>query len=143
MNHPFINFLVRCVVLALGVFLAAEIIPGIAYRDGRTLLIVVLVLAILNAILKPLLLLFTLPFIVLTLGLGVLVINAILFLFAGRLVDGFHVSGFWAAVGGSIIVSLTNVLLSRFLGPPPNRKPPAPPAGAARVPAKRDDVIDI
>jgi len=134
MNHPLINLIVRWVVLALGVALAAHIVPGIGYADGATLIVVVLLLSFFNAILKPLLVLFTLPFIVLTMGLGMIVINALLFLFVGRMVEGFHVAGFWSALGGALIVSVTNMVMSRLLA-----RPPAPP----RPPAKRDDVIDI
>ncbi|HZP59118.1 MAG TPA: phage holin family protein [Opitutaceae bacterium] len=126
------NLFVRWLVLALGVALAAHIVPGIHYDDGGTLLAVVLLLSFFNAILRPLLVLFTLPFIILTLGLGMIVINALLFLLAGRLVGGFHVAGFWSAIGGALIVSVTNLIMSRLLG-----KKPSPP------PARRDDIIDI
>jgi putative membrane protein len=127
--------LIRWVILALGVVLATKLVPGIECRDGSTLIAVVLVLSFCNAILKPLLVLFTLPFILLTLGLGVVVINALLFLFVGRLVDGFHVAGFWPAVGGALVVSITNLLLSGFMRGSRRPAPPKPP--------KRDDVIDI
>ena len=138
MKNPMGNLFVRWLVLALGVALAAHIVPGIHYDDGMTLLVVVLLLSFLNAILKPLLVLFTLPFILLTMGLGVVVINALLFLFVGRVVEGFHVAGFWAAVGGAIIVSVTNLVMSRLLGrSAPSRPRPPPP------PANRDDIIDI
>ncbi len=110
MNSPIVQLLVRWVVLALGVMLATKIVPGIACEDGPTLVAVVLLLSFFNAILKPLLVLFTLPFIVFTLGLGVLLINALLFLFVGELVQGFVVNGFWSALGGSVVVSLTNVI---------------------------------
>jgi putative membrane protein len=133
MNHPLGNLLVRWGVLALGVALAAHIVPGIRYDDVMTLVTVVLVLSFFNAILKPLLVLFTLPFILLTMGLGLIVINALLFLFAGRLVAGFHVASFWSALGGACIVSVTNFVLSRLL----RISAPKPPR------AKRDDVIDI
>jgi len=106
-----------------------------------------------NAIIKPVLVLFTLPFIVLTLGLGVVVINALLFMLVGRLVDGFHVAGFWPAVWGALVVSVTNLILSRFTrkaAVPRNEAPAegAPPEGASpvrapRVKKKPDDVIDI
>lgn len=140
MNSPFLQLLVRWAVLALGVTIATKIVPGIECRDGTTLLVVVLLLSFCNAILRPLLVLFTLPFIVLTMGLGVLVINALLFLLVGKLVDGFHVAGFWSAVGGALVVSVTNLLLSLLMrgsgGPPPSQRRDAPRA-------KRDDVIDI
>ncbi len=136
MASPFMQLLVRWIVLALGVMLATKIVPGISCEDGLTLLAVVALLSFFNAILKPLLLLFTLPFILLTMGLGIVVINALLFMLVGRLVDGFHVAGFWSAVGGSVVVSITNLLVSSFVRPSggPPARPPAKP---------KDDVIDI
>ncbi len=141
MNNSFVNMLVRWLILALGVTLSAKIVPGISYDSGTTLLVVVLLLSFLNTVLKPLLLLFTLPFIVLSLGIGIWIINAILFYFVGRLVDGFHVATFGAALLGALIVSLTNIILNKMVTPP---KPPTPrgPSGGAR-PSKQDDVIDI
>lgn len=136
MNHPFINLLVRWSVLALGVALAAKIIPGISYQDGTTLLVVVLLLSFFNAILKPLLILFTLPLILLTMGIGMLVINALLFLWVGRLVEGFHVADFWSALWGALIVSVTNIVLNGLLRNSTRKSvPPKPP--------RPDDVIDI
>ena len=137
MNNAFVNLLLRWLILALGVILSTRIVPGISYDTGATLVVVVLVLSFFNAVLKPVLVLFSLPFIILSLGIGIWIINAILFYFVGRLVTGFQVAGFGSALLGSLIVSLTNMGLSRLLKPPP--RPPAPPAG----PAKRDDVIDI
>jgi len=125
-------------VLALGVVLSTKIVPGISYDTGTTLAVVVLLLSFFNAVLKPLLLLFTLPFIVLSLGIGIWLINAVLFYFVGRLVEGFHVAGFGSALLGALIVSLTNMLMNRLLTPPPPPRQPPP-----RGPAKRDDVIDI
>jgi len=140
MNQPFVNLLVRWLVLALGVVLSTKIVPGISYDNGTTLFVVVVLLSLFNAVLKPLLLLFTLPFIVLSLGVGIWLINALLFYFVGRLVDGFHVAGFGSALLGALIVSVTNLVLNRLLTPPPR-----PPGGSGRsgAPAKRDDVIDI
>ena len=137
------NLLLRWLVLAIGVALAAKIVPGIHCADGMTLVVVVLVLSFFNAILKPLLVLFTLPFIVLTLGLGMILINALLFLFVGELVNGFYVDGFWSAVGGALIVSATNFVLSRLLRPTRRPPPPAPPAGPRRDRDNGGDVIDI
>jgi putative membrane protein len=135
MNGGLKQLLARWIVLALGVVLATKIVRGINYDDGSTLLAVVLLLSLFNAILKPLLVLFTLPFIIVTMGLGVVVINALLFLFVGKIVDGFQVAGFWSAVGGALVVSVTNLLVSSLVrgGKP---RPPEPRT-------KRDDVIDI
>jgi putative membrane protein len=135
-KSPFLQLLTRWAILALGVLLATKLVDGIVCRDGWTLVAVVVLLSFFNAILKPLLVLFTLPFIVLTLGLGVLVINALLFLFVGRLVDGFHVAGFWPALWGALVVSITNWLASGFVKS--SAKKTAPPARK-----KPDDVIDI
>jgi putative membrane protein len=139
MRSSFHQLLLRWLVLALGVVLATRLIPGIRCDDGGALVAVVLVLSLLNAILKPLLVIFTLPFILLTMGLGMVVINALLFLLAGRLVTGFHVAGFGSAIGGALVISVTNLILSRLTrgSPPP---PGRPPGGAARA---RDDAIDI
>lgn len=137
MNHAFVNLLLRWLILALGVGLSATLVPGISYDSGLTLTVVVLLLSFFNVVLKPLLLLFTLPFIVLTMGLGIWLINAFLFYVVGKLVDGFHVTGFGSALLGALIVSVTNLVINRLMAPPP--KPPAPPAAGG----KRDDVIDI
>ncbi len=139
MNHPFIQLLARWLVLALGVTIATKLITGIHCDDMNTLIVVVLLLSLFNAVLKPILVLFTLPFILLSLGLGMLVINAFLFMLVGRIVEGFHVAGFWPALGGALIVSVTNMIVSRLIG----TKPPRPPGGRPSQPAKRDDVIDI
>lgn len=137
MKNGFVNLLVRWLVLALGVALAAHVIPGISYDRGSTLLVAVLLLSLFNAVLKPLLVLFTLPFIVLSLGVGVWLINALLFLLTARLVDGFQVAGYGSALLGALIVSLTNVVMSRVLA---STQPPA----EKRPPRRRDpDVIDV
>lgn len=138
MRNAILPLLLRWLVLALGVMLATRLVPGIQYDSAVTLLAVVILLSFFNAILKPLLVLFTLPFIIVTMGLGVLVINALLFLFVGKLVAGFEVASFWSALGGSLIVSVTNWLASAYVRsarPEQPRQPPKPP--------KRDDVIDI
>ena len=134
MNHPWVKLLVRWAVLALGVILSAKLVPGITYDSGATLLVVVVLLSLFNAILKPVLVIFTLPFVLLTMGIGIWLINAFLFLAVSRLVPGFAVRDFWAALWGALIVSVTNFVLSGLLRA--RRVPPA----AQRKP---DDVIDI
>lgn len=137
MNHPFVNLLLRWLILALGVLLAERLLPGIRCDSGATLVVVVLLLSLFNVVLKPLLLLFTLPFIILSMGFGIWLINALLFYVVGQLVEGFHVAGFGSAMLGALIVSVTNLVINRLLASPP--KPPKPPGGGGR----RDDVIDI
>jgi len=139
MNNAFVNLLVRWTVLALGVALSTKLVRGISCDDGLTLAVVVLLLSFFNVVLKPLLLLFTLPFIVLSLGLGIWLINALLFLLVSKIVDGFHVAGFGSALLGALIVSVTSFIMNRLLQPPP--KPPAPPPSAG--PGGKGEVIDI
>lgn len=148
-NHSFSRWLVRWGILALGVAMAAGIVPGIEYDSVGTLVVVALLLSFFNAIIRPILVLFTLPFILLTLGVGVLVINALLFMAVGGLVGGFSVAGFWSALGGSVIVSITNFLLGRLVGEPSavqatvinpaERMPPR--RGGRRI--QEDNVIDV
>lgn len=138
MNSPLFSLLLRWAVLALGVVLAARLIPGIGYDSMGTLVVVVLLLSLCNTIFKPLLTLFALPFILFTAGFGIVIINALLFLFVGYLVDGFRVDGFWPALGGSAIVSLTNLGISTLL-----RNASAKKAKTKQTERKDKDVIDI
>ncbi len=144
MKEGLFNRLVRWLCLAMGVALAAKIVPGIHCADGLTLLVVVLLLSLFNAFLKPLLVLFTLPLVILSAGLGLWLINALLLLVTGRLVDGFHVDGFWAALLGSLIISVTNMAFSTLLGAKKaraRREPPEPPRPTP--PPGKGDVIDV
>ena len=146
MSASFLNLLIRWAVLALGVAIATRVITGISCDDGLTLFWVVLALSFLNAVLRPFLLLFTLPFILITAGIGVIFINALIFYFVGKLVDGFHVAGFWPALGGSLVVSFTSFVSSLFIRsstrrvPPQPRPPSGPQAGGGNA---GGDVIDI
>lgn len=140
MNNAFVNLLVRWFVLALGVLLSTKLVRGISCDDGLTLAVVVLLLSFFNVVLKPILLLFTLPFIVLSLGLGIWLINALLFLLVSKIVDGFSVAGFGSALLGALIVSVTSFVMNRLLQPPP--RPPTPPP-AAPGPGAKGDVIDV
>ncbi len=143
--QPFVQLIVRWLVLALGVAVATKIIPGLRCDDLHTLLVVAVVLSALNALLRPLLLLVALPFIVLTLGFGVVLINTLLFYLTSRLVSGFEVAGFWPALGGALVVSFTSWVLGALLKSPP-RPPPgggASPGAGPRRERPGADVIDI
>lgn len=127
MNHPMVQLLIRWSVLALGVIIATKLLRGISYDEPSTLVVVVLLLSLFNAVLRPLLVFFTLPFILLSLGLGIVLINALLFLAVGHLVNGFVVESFWWAMGGALIVGLTNILMNALTG-----RPPGGPGGRGR-----------
>jgi putative membrane protein len=111
MNSALSQLFMRWAILALGVMLATKLGIGIRCDSGSTLLVVVVLLSFFNAILKPLMVLFTLPFILLTLGLGMVVINALLFLLVARLVDGFYVASFWSAMWAALVLGLINMLV--------------------------------
>lgn len=102
------NFLIRLLVSALAAMLTAYLLPGVKIDNFITALILALVLAILNLLVKPVLIILTLPVTIVTLGLFLLVINAIIILFAAKLVSGFRVDGFWWALLFSIVMTVIN-----------------------------------
>lgn len=113
---PLKLFLQRWLINTIAVLVAANVIPGIAHDTMGALLVASLMLGVLNALLRPLLLLLSLPLVVFTLGLFTLVINALLLMLVGQLVKSFHVETFWAAFWGGLIVSLVSLVLNTFTG---------------------------
>ena len=112
-----LGFLIRILIVALGLWLASEWVPGIEVQGVWTLLGAALLLGLVNAVIRPLLILLTLPITVLTLGLFLLVINAGTLALVAWVFDDFTIAGFWPAVLGAIIVGLTGWLASWFIGP--------------------------
>jgi len=111
------GFILRLLIVALGLWLAAELVPGIEVTGVWTLLGAALLLGIVNAVIRPVLILLTLPAMVLSLGLFLLVINAAMLGLVAWIFDNFTIAGFWPALFGSIVVSLTGWLASYFIGP--------------------------
>ena len=111
------GFLLRLLVVALGLWLASELVPGIAIHGAGTLLGAALLLGIVNASVRPLLIVLTFPITVLTLGLFLLVVNAAMLGLVAWVFDNFTIAGFWPAVFGAIVVSVTGWLASYFIGP--------------------------
>ncbi len=107
----------RWLVVALGLWLAAAIVPGIGVRDVGSLLLAALLLGLVNAVIRPLLVILTLPITFLTLGLFLLVINAAMLALVAWALDGLTIAGFWPAVFGAVVVSLTGWFASWFIGP--------------------------
>ncbi|MBN2175836.1 MAG: phage holin family protein [Bacteroidales bacterium] len=105
------NIILRILLSALAVIMTTYILPGVHIRDFLSAIIVAVILAILNGILKPILVILTIPITILTLGLFLLVINAIIILLASSMVPGFYVDGFWWALLFSIILSVISYLL--------------------------------
>jgi putative membrane protein len=139
-------FFQRWIVSTVAVLVATYVVPGIKYGNWRDLLIATLVLGLLNSFLRPVLMLLSLPLLIVTLGLFTIIINALLLLLVSWLLGDqhFHVSGFWSAFWGALVISIISLLLNSITG-----------TGDARVsvhrgkpPVKKDDdkdgpVIDV
>lgn len=119
------NFLIKVVVNALALGAAAWLFEGISVEGDKTsdqlltLVLVGLVFGLVNAIVSPVVKLLSLPFIILTLGLLLIVINALMLMLTGRIAEGldlgFTVDGFWTAVGGAIVISIVSAILGALL----------------------------
>jgi putative membrane protein len=110
------GFFFRLVVTALGLWGAAKIVPGVEFANWGTLLVAALLLGIVNAVIRPIILILTLPLTVLTLGLFILVVNGISLALVAWVLPGFHVASLGAAVLGAIVVGLTGWVASAFVG---------------------------
>jgi len=111
------GFVLRLLIGALGLWLASELVSGIVIEGAWTLLGAALLLGIVNAIVRPLLVILTLPITVVTLGLFLLVINAATLGLVAWMLENFTITGFWPALFGAIVVSITGWLASYFIGP--------------------------
>ena len=112
-----IGFVIRLAITSLGLWLAQQVVPGIQIDSTETLVAAALLLGIVNAVVRPLAVLFTLPITVLTLGLFLLVVNAAMLSLVAALLGGLHVASFGAALLGSLVVSLTSWVASWYVGP--------------------------
>jgi putative membrane protein len=108
------KFIAQLIVSALAVIVASMILPGVHVDNALTAIIVAAVLAFLNAIVKPVLVLLTIPITIFTMGFFLLVINALIILLAAKIVDGFHVSGFWIALLFSLLLTLVTSVFESF-----------------------------
>jgi len=111
------GFFVRTLITAVGLWLANAIVPGIDIEMPGTLILAALLMGVVNALVRPIAILLTFPVTVVTLGLFLLVINAAMFGLVAAMLDNFHVSGFFSALFGWLIVSMTAIVASWFIGP--------------------------
>jgi len=111
------GFILRLLVVAFGLWLATQLVSGIEVTGVWTLLGAALLLGIVNAVVRPVLIILTLPITVLTLGLFLLIINAAMLGLVAWMFNGLTIAGFWPALWGSVIVGLTGWLASYFIGP--------------------------
>ena len=106
------GLVIRFVVTGVAVLLATEIVPGIRVESLTAGLAAVIVFAFLNAVVRPVLYLLSLPFIIVTLGLFMVIINALLLQFVAWLVKGFVVEGFWPSVWGALLISVVSTVMN-------------------------------
>ena len=111
------GFLLRVLISAFGIWLASEVVPGVRVDETRTIFLAGLLLGVVNAIVRPILTIVTLPITLLTLGLFLLVINAAMLGLVARLVPGFTLDGFGPALLGSLLVSVISWIASAYIGP--------------------------
>lgn len=109
-------FFLRVAIVALGLWLSTQIFSGLHFASAGTLLAAALLLGIVNAIIRPIAVILTLPLTLVTLGLFLPVINAAMLGLVAWLLSGFQISGFWTAVGASIVISVTSWLALGLIG---------------------------
>lgn len=109
------GFVLRVLINAAAIYLAASIVPGIEIRDVLTALGAGLVLGLINAFVRPVLVVLTLPVTILTLGLFLVVLNALCLWLTAQIVKGFVVQGFWPAVLGALLISVVSWILTAFV----------------------------
>ena len=112
-----LGIVLRTLITGLGIWLATYIVPGVSAMSTEALIWAAIALGLINAFVRPVLVLLTLPLTILTLGLFLLLLNAGMLNLAGWFVDGFEVTGFWSAVFGAIVISVVSGLCANFIGP--------------------------
>ena len=112
-----IGFILRLTITAAGLWLADFLLSGIRIDGIGTLAVAALLLGIVNALVRPLVVFFTLPLTILTLGLFLMVVNAAMFGLVAMFLEGMHVAGFFSALFGWLIVSITSTVASWYVGP--------------------------
>ncbi|MEE8157113.1 MAG: phage holin family protein [Gammaproteobacteria bacterium] len=111
------GFVLRWIIASLGLAVASLLVPGMEIRSIGTLLGAALLLGLVNAFIRPIVILLTIPITIVTLGVFIVIINAAMLGLVASLLDGFVLSGFLAAVFGSIIVGITSWIAAMYIGP--------------------------
>ncbi len=111
------GIILRTIIAMLGLFLASQLLPGVTIVGTGTFILAALLLGLVNGVVRPIAFVLTLPLTIITLGLFLLVLNAAMFGLVAAVLDNFTVSGFWSAIFGAIIVSITSTVSSWYIGP--------------------------
>jgi len=111
------GFFLRTLITILGLLLASAFIPGVAINGTGSVILAAILLGLVNGLVRPVAFLLTLPITILTLGLFLFVLNAAMFGLVAAMLDNFIVAGFWSAIFGSLVVSITSTIASWYIGP--------------------------
>jgi len=111
------GIILRTLIIMLGLFLASVLIPGVEISGTGSFILAAALLGLVNAFVRPVAFLLTLPMTIVTLGLFLFVLNAAMFGLVASMLDNFVVTGFWSAVFGAIVVSITSTIASWYIGP--------------------------
>lgn len=111
------GILLRTLIIMLGLAVASAIVPGVEIFGTGSLILAAILLALVNAVIRPIALILTLPLTIVTLGLFIFVLNAAMFGLVAAMLENFAVAGFWSALFGSLIVSITSTVASWYIGP--------------------------
>ncbi len=144
------EWLIRWLLMAIAVWMSDILVAGVYTDDGTSLLAAALILGILNALVKPILVLVAMPLVVMTLGFMLLFINAFLLLLTARLVPGFHVIGFGSAMWASLVISIMSMILgnnrrtiNRSSRKPPTAEAYSEPTRIRTPPPGKGPIIDV
>lgn len=111
------GFVIRTLITMLGLYLASALLSGVSIEGTGTFMLAAVLLGLVNAFVRPVAFVLTLPITLITLGLFLLVLNAAMFGLVAAMLDGFNVAGFWSAIFGALIVSITSGIASWYIGP--------------------------
>ena len=111
------GIILRTLIYMLGLFLASALVPGVSISGAWTFILAAVLLGLVNAFVRPIAFVLTLPITLVTLGLFLFVLNAGMFALVAAMLDNFVVAGFWSALFGAIILSITSTIASWYIGP--------------------------
>jgi putative membrane protein len=111
------GIIIRTLITMLGLYLASVIVPGVTIGGTGSLILAAFLLGLVNGFIRPIAFVLTLPLTIVTLGLFMFVLNAAMFGLVAAMLDNFSVAGFWSALFGAIIVSITSTIASWYIGP--------------------------
>ena len=111
------GIILRTLIYMLGLFLASALVPGVSISGAWTFILAAVLLGLVNAIVRPIAFVLTLPITLVTLGLFLFVLNAGMFALVAAMLENFVVAGFWSALFGAIILSITSTVASWYIGP--------------------------